>query len=187
MPENFEPRQWVSHDNPSTVYINGKEYALVHKPTDAFPDQDEIQFIRDEYRDVGSGVSQNVDKALQVRHSDVLRNTEGKIIALCSYSTHRSDNRDILGDGDLSMVVVKKEYRTRSGIGEYLVRRAIENIINAAALRPNFTSPVVIVAQAETEEGANLLRKLEQEYGDKVRFEIEEVYKETEEDSEAEI
>jgi len=161
------------------VRINQINYSFVHKPKDVPIGQDVYAFVINEWVKPLGKSAINLHKALAVRDLDLLRDEKGAIVALCSYSVYETR---LIDDGNLEFILVKKG-STRSGIGSFLSRRAVDRIITSVEKRADFVPPVKISVLAETEEGAILAQKMENEYKGRVKFDIAEAYKEIDDEA----
>lgn len=161
------------------VTINGKMYSLTNKPSDNYPSPELEDFTRDQWEKPRQEFNPKLYKAFKIEEIDIIRGDDEKIIALCAYKLDRG-----ISDGVIDITLVREDYRNRSGIGAFLTKRATDKIIEFQEKKDHFIPPVMICVDTETQEGYNLIKKIQEEYKDRVLFQIEESYKKEENENE---
>ncbi len=159
------------------VKINDKDYLLTNKPSGNLPSQEIKSFVIDQWEKPRNEYNPHLNEGLKHKEVDFIKGDDEKIIALCSYAIDRG-----IDNGKIDLTLVREDYRNKGGVGLFLTKRAIEKIIEFAEKKKGFIPPLKISADAETEEGFNLMKKIQQEYGDRVIFNIQEIYKEEDEE-----
>lgn len=147
------------------VVLRGEKFYLRHRPEDE-PPIDELAFVMRYGKNVVNNDANNLQKALTIRQSDVLRDAKGAIVAVSVYSAGSYNN--------FKLVVVHDAYRSR-GLGTFLGEIAINNLIAATQDKDH---PVEITAEADSAEGAKLLHRLKREFGDRIMMRVSESYTE---------
>lgn len=160
------------------VNINEKVYSFQHF-LPGQPKGDVPRFVYEQWDKPREQYNDNLVKALNLRNVDSLTDDKNEIAAMTSYSAYTPDNeggRKIMGDGNISMVLVREDLRTRGGIGSFLTKRAVDTILEVVEKSKGFKPPVVITAEADSAEGSALMKRIQQEYGDRVVFKVQERY-----------
>ena len=149
------------------IQINAEKYSLTNKPSGNGPSLEMLSFVIDEWEKPRDEYNTYLNKGLQGKTVDYITDNDKNIIALCSYREGR-----IAGFGILDLILVREDYRNRKGIGLFLIKRAIDKILETCKKEKDSPSPVEIFVGTDTQAGFNLIQKMQEEYKDRVLFQI---------------